>query len=349
MAPQQQRRRHHQRHAHGHQRHPGGVALEPGDGLHAAADVLPAVGHGGGPRRAGIALVGHAQEDAAIVPPVLALQPLQDPLVAEGLQVVPRQIGAMPQEGAAPVEAPEKADEEPPGGVVVFEVQQLVEQDLLVRCLPGGQGQHRSDHAADERGGQALHLHGGAHGQSVLSRRGPDGRAVRRGPPPEGPPQADVGDEIPAQEEEHAGRVDQVQPVRRRPGRRRRGQGDGDRHPGQGPVLPGEGGADRLHQPGPVEQDIPPAQPRRDQQRQPQHAPDGGLPPGGQLVAEHGLHHQQQRRRAGGGEGLQKEAPEVPHGYTSISSRRRRRSSRSPGERACSFKNAATRSLAEPR
>ena len=36
-----------------------------------------------------------------------------------------------------------------------------------------------------------------------------------------------------------------------------------------------------------------------------QHPPCGELPPGGQLVPQHGLDGQQHRRRPGGGEGLQ--------------------------------------------
>ena len=71
---QQQRRRQRHRHANRHQRHPRGVLFEPGDGLDAPPDVLSAVGHGGGPRRPGVLLIGHGEQDAPVVPALLALQ-----------------------------------------------------------------------------------------------------------------------------------------------------------------------------------------------------------------------------------------------------------------------------------
>ena len=42
------------------------------------------------------------------------LQPLQHPLVAQGFQVVPRPVGAQPDQWIAPVQAPEETDHPAP-------------------------------------------------------------------------------------------------------------------------------------------------------------------------------------------------------------------------------------------
>ena len=67
--------------------------------------------------------------------------------------------------------APGKAENKPPEDIPVLEMQQLVEQHLLVR-LPGGQGQHWVNKAADEGGGEARHLYGGTGREAVPLRRG---------------------------------------------------------------------------------------------------------------------------------------------------------------------------------
>ena len=64
----------------------------------------------------------------------------QRPLVAQRLQIVSRQIGAVPEQGIAPVEAPEKGDDPAPGHVPVLQMEQLVEDHLFVglRERPAG-------------------------------------------------------------------------------------------------------------------------------------------------------------------------------------------------------------------
>ena len=194
-------------------------------------------------------------------------------------------------------------------------MQQLVEQHLLVR-LPGGQGQHWVNKAADEGGGEARHLYGGTGREAVPLRRGGNlggTRLPRRLAPAQRRPQADIGDEIASQQRQNPCEIEEVQPVCPGPGSCRGRQRNGGGYRRQG-VRPGEQSFGRLHQPGPVDKDVPPAPARRYQQHQPQHAPGGGLPPGGELVPEHGLHRQQQRRRTGDCQSLQQKAPEIGHG-----------------------------------
>ena len=308
----------HHRHAYRGQGHPRRVALEPGDGLDAFPDVAPAVGHGGGAGRPGVFARGHGEKDVPIVPAVLSLQTLQHPLVAEGFGVVARPVGAVPQEGVAPVEAPEETDQEAPGGVMILEVEQFVENYLVVHRLTGGEGQHRPDHPADEGGGQSLHLHRPAEGEVILCRHPAELGVVGGSPVAEGQPQPEVGEGVPHQQYHHPGHIDKIEDVQGHLGSTQGGgQGNGGYHTDEG-VVPGEGGLEGLQPQGPVEEDVPPALPGGVEEHQGQQAPDAELPPGGELVPEQVLDHQQEGRRPRGSEGLEEEGPQVGHIVTSI-------------------------------
>ena len=369
--PQGERQGQNHRHTYRGQGHPRRIPLEPGDGGDAALDVLPAVGHGGGAGRPGVFLVGHGQEDAPVVPPVLPLQPLQHPLIAEGLQVVLHLVEGIPKQGVAPVNAPEQAHQQPPAHVAIGPVEQLVEEHLFVGLPPGGQGQHRGEEPADEGGGQPLHLDGPADGQVVPLRHPAERGVIGGGPPAEGQPQPQVGEGVPGQQRHYPRHVEKIERIEHPLGSAQpAGQGDGGGHPDE-VIVPGEGGLGGLHQQGTVKQHIPAAPPGGKKQGQAQQSPDAALPPGRELVAEQSLDQQQGRRRAGGRQGLEQKGPEIGHvvtslsqsplsvvsacgengarPYTSISSSSRRSSSRSWAVRVSSFKKAATICPAEPR
>ena len=175
--------------------------------------------------------------------------------------------------------------------------------------------------AADEGGGQPLHLHRPAEGQAVPLRHPAELGAVGVAPPAEGKPQPEVGEEVPRQQHRHPGHIDKIEDVQRRLGSAQRGgQGDGGDHTDEG-VVPGEGGLDRLQPQRPVEEDVPPALPGGMEEDQGQQAPDAELPPGGELVPEELLDDKEEGRRPRGGEGLEEEGPQVGHSITSIQQR----------------------------
>ena len=350
--------RHH--HADGDQSHSPGKGLEPGDGLDACLDVLSSVGHGGGAGEAAPAVIRHGQQDPAVVPAVLPLQPLQHQLVTALLPLVVDAVKDAPQEGVAPVDAPEQGGDPPGGHVPLFQMDQLVEDHLAVRGPAHGEHQHRTDHPHQEGGGggAALH-HPPGHGQTEALRQGGDGLQPGSGHRhglPQGAAQPQPARRQPQGGQEDPCQIEEEQPVSDRAGQSAR-RGDGDARQGQGG---GPGGG-----PGGVQPQLDPspqglAQPRqvgygraaqpahRQDQPEHHHHPDRVLPLGGELVPEDVLEHEHEEGGHAGRRRLMEEGPEIEHGYTSISSSRRRSSSRSWGERLPSFTKAATSCPAEP-
>ena len=226
---------------HGHtargQGHPGGVAPEAGDSLDAGLDVAPAVGHGGGAGGAGVPAVGHGQENHAVGAALLTLQPLQHPLVTEGLAVVLYPVAAVPDQWVAPVQAPQGAHPHPGPHVAMAEVEQLVEEHLVVH-RPVGERQHRAQGAADEGALQPGQHHYPPGGLQAVPRRYALhlGQHLRGGgeAPPDGSAQARVGQEKPQGQQEHPGGVEVKQRVSDAP---RRGQAAG-KEGAPGPVPP---------------------------------------------------------------------------------------------------------------
>ena len=350
--------RHH--HADGDQSHSPGKGLEPGDGLDACLDVLSSVGHGGGAGEAAPAVIRHGQQDPAVVPAVLPLQPLQHQLVTALLPLVVDAVKDAPQEGVAPVDAPEQGGDPPGGHVPLFQMDQLVKDHLAVRGPAHGEHQHRTDHPHQEggRGCAALH-HPPGHGQTEALRQGGDGLQPGSGHRhglPQGAAQPQPARRQPQGGQEDPCQIEEEQPVSDRAGQSAR-RGDGDARQGQGG---GPGGG-----PGGVQPQLDPspqglAQPRqvgygraaqpahRQDQPEHHHHPDRVLPLGGELVPEDVLEHEHEEGGHAGRRRLMEEGPEIEHGYTSISSSRRRSSSRSWGERLPSFTKAATSWPAEP-
>ena len=247
------------------------------------------------------------------------------------------------------MEAAEQADQEPPGGVVAAEVEQLVEDHLVVHRALRREGQHGTEHPADKGRGEAGDRHGPAGPAAVCGRHPADLGPVGLGALAEGQPKPQIGEGVPQQQRRRARQIEEIEQVG---GRCRtaqpQGQRDGGEDPGEG-IVSGEGGLGTLHPQGPVEQGVPPAPTGGEQQDQRQHPPHAELPPGGELIPKKGLDGQQQRRRTGGGEGLEEKGPEIGHrAQTSISSNSFLSRSRSWGEMGSSFRKAATRSPAEP-
>ena len=352
---EQQRRREHYGYADRGQGHAARIELEAHDGRDAAGDVLAAVRDGARPRRAGVFRVRHAEQYASVFAPLLALEPLQHALVAEGLEVVAHAVEDVVHEGVAPVQRADEAPEDALRRVKILQVQQLVEQHLVVHAALR-HGEHGPENAAGKGRGQALDLHGAARPQTVLfahagylrRHRLRGGRAA-----PERQPQPRVGRELPEQIRRRAEGVGDKQPVR--DALRRAGGPGQDAFGIHGVPRPGVGRGEaalrrrlaHVHPGGQGQQHLP-RHARGDERAQGQQAPDAVLPAGRELVRQQVFHYEQHRRCQRDGERLQKELPDVPHGYTSISSSIRRSRAASSAEMCVSFKNAAMRSPAAP-
>ena len=168
------------------------------------------------PGARGVAVVGHGEKDLAVFPPLLPLQPLQHPLVAQGLHVVAHPVEGVPQEGVAPVEGPEKGPAEALEGVEVVQVEQLVEENFIVHRFPVRDRQHRAHHAAHKGGGQAPDPHRPTGFQTVpIPHPGQLFLQFRSGgsAPGQQQPQTEVGEQVPSQGQDHPGGVENQQPV----------------------------------------------------------------------------------------------------------------------------------------
>ena len=306
----------------GSQGHPLGIGLEADDGLNAPGDVFAAVGDGSGARGTRVLLVGHGQQADAVRTALLPCQALQHPLVTQGLQVVAHPVQKQVDQGVAPVDGPAEGPKDILQGVVIFHMEQLVEEHMVLHLLPRRQGQHRTENPADHGRGQAGQDHHRAKGQAVLLCHPHHLAAeVLRGffSPPHETAQGEVADQIPQQKGHHAEDVEEKQPVCNAVGQA--GQPGhwglyldclGHRGIGRGqPFLHRQfGHLEPQRQP---EQGCPAAKGGRHQQPGRQHHPDEILPPGGQLVPQQPLDHQQQHTYQGDVGGLEQKLPKIGH------------------------------------
>ena len=305
----------------GHQGHTAGVALEPGDGFNAAGDIPAAVGDGGGARCPGIALICHGQEDHAVFPTLLAFQPFQHPLVAEGFHIVADAVKDILHKGIAPVQAPQGGPYDGLQGIPVLQVQQLMEQHLFVHLPVCRNHQHGTEHTADECGRNSLHLNAAPGFQPVPEPHIGDflldgGTCLKAAAKPQ--PQADVGNQMPRGTDQNTGGIYRKEPVCGALGLS--GQPGGDMSHGCGTIKVSVGGIHSgFHQSlggfqpdAQVRQNIP-ADAGGDQDPQSQHAPDAILPPGRELVPQQPLNKKQQGCRQADSGSLQKKTPKVSH------------------------------------
>ena len=205
------------------------------------------------------------------------------------------------------MDAPKDANYNAPNRISGFEMQQLMEQDLVVHLVIG-QGQNGTEHTANECGGESgnggdfadFHLVCQGNGLNPFHRF-----AIRSLPAAKHHPQADIGQKIFCQMEQDSCKIDQVQPIEDI-GRCSKFQNrEGKLYPGEG-IFPGEQGPEGFHPQGPVEQHISSAKSSRNQQNDTQDPPDGELPPGREFIPKECLDGQQQHSHTGSRQGLKK-------------------------------------------
>ena len=188
-----------------------------------------------------------------------------------------------------------------------MQVQQLMEQDLVIRSL-FGQNQNRRENTADKCGRNTVQDHRPAGGQTVT------GTYVRdlfllsfryRTPPAEKQTQEDIREKISRQTEEHAGKIEDKEPVgctlwdSGKPG-------DSDAYTHRGKRITKNGGKrcfrrlfGGLQGGRRKSQQIPSEGTRRNQKAEKKHAPDSVLPAGRKFVCQQPFQDQKKKRCPG--------------------------------------------------
>ena len=232
------------------------------------------------------------------------------------------------------MEAPEQGTEPSGGNVPVFQVDQLVEDHVFIGLPAHRHHQHRGKHAHQEGPAGLLGFYNFSWGPQFVFLRPVKNRFS---------PLSLHGDRLPQGPAQFSPAQQQPDPAGQRPQQIQPKQTAGQPFMGLQPQLHGN---PQAVDPGSGVQDIRPP-PGRHHQTDQKHEPDGIPPFGRQFVPKNPLDHQQKKRRHTDLRAVQKHCPKI-HAHTSISSRRRRSSSRSSGLRLPSFTNAATRRPALP-